>query len=218
MKIISRPSFEIITPISENGLEELMKIEKIGRVCYHSEDRIKADGSSAKTFVQNILKRGHESVLEHVSVTVRFDIDRGISHEFVRHRLCSFTQESTRYCDYSDTKKYPDGIIFVRPAGISEKSPAYNKWIQACQDAEFWYLELRKEKVAPEDARDVLPTCVGTTLFITTNLREWRHILRLRNAADALPKFRDMMQRLSEEFDYRIPIIFEDVVWWADSE
>ena len=114
MKIVL-PSYEILTPISEGGIEELKAIEKVGRTCYKSEDRITDDGESAKKFCKMLIKNGHEAMIEHSFLSVRFICDRGVSHEIVRHRLFSFAQESTRYVNYSSEKKAPEGIIFIKP-------------------------------------------------------------------------------------------------------
>ena len=96
-----KAGYEILTPISENGLAELQHIERIGRVCYKSEGKITQDGESAKKFVKMLIDRGHEAMLEHSTLSVKFTVDRGVSHEIVRHRIASFAQESTRYVNYS---------------------------------------------------------------------------------------------------------------------
>lgn len=204
--------YKILTKISEGGMEELKFIEEIGRTCYHSEDKITPDGESAKKFVASLIRRGHESVLEHSLLTVRFWVDRGISHEGVRHRHCAFTQESTRYCNYSDTKKFPDGISFVRPVNFEPGSDRYNIWIEGCKDSEFWYLEAIKHGAKPEEARSLLSDSKETVLTWSANYREWRHILKLRADIVAHPDMRRVMVPLIVELQEKIPIIFDDVL------
>ena len=203
MKVIDA-SYKILTPITG---EELKFIEEIGRSCYHSEDKIK-EGSDVE-FVSKIVANGHESVIEHINLSVRFIVDRGVSHEIVRHRLASFTQESTRYCNYGDSKKYPDGVVFVSPSYIPSDSNSYRTWLKAMEDAEFWYLQLLKEGRTPEEARSVLPNSVATMITVTTNLREWRHILTLRTSNRAHPGVREVMVPLGKELASKIPVIFD---------
>lgn len=213
MKVI-KPSARIIDEFSNGGIEELKKIERIGRCCYHSEDKITADGESAKKFVSQLITRGHESVLEHVSATVEFICDRGISHEIVRHRLASYTQESTRYCNYADFERFPDGCVFIEPCFFPEKDDlnVYKTWHTACWDSEFEYLQLIKLGRTPQEARTVLPNSLATKLYVTANFREWRHILKLRCGAGANPQIKEIMLPLAAEFKSKIPIIFDDVV------
>ena len=207
MKVIN-PSYEIVDTIGW----VLGHLEEIGRTCYHSEDKITADGESAKKFITNIIKNGHESVIEHISVTVKFVCDRGVSHELVRHRLASFTQESTRYCNYADASRYPDGVTFIKPCFLDDNSNDFRNWWKAMEDAEFWYMQMIKCGRKPEEARSVLPNSTATTLYMTANLREWRHILKLRCGKGAHPQIRELMIPLAKEFQEAVPIIFDDVI------
>lgn len=175
------------------------RIERAGRTCYRSEDRI-TPGSAAK-FCRTITHQGHESVLEHVSISVRFIVDRGVSHELVRHRLASFSQESTRYVDY-------DECTFVRPPLRGE---AAANWEQAMQCAADAYRSLRSMGVPPELARDVLPNSLATAIVVTANVREWRHILRLRTSLKAHPQIREVMCPLLDDLISRHPALFSDV-------
>lgn len=138
MKIINA-GFEILTPISQGGIKELQHIEKIGRVCYKSEDKITADGGSAKKFVKMIIDRGHEAMVEHSSLSVKLIVDRGVSHELVRHRIASFAQESTRYCNYSK-EKHGGEITFIKPCFWKEDSDKYNRWCSAMVCCEKIYM------------------------------------------------------------------------------
>lgn len=210
MKVIE-PSFEILTPISEGGIKELQMIERIGRVCYKSEDKISPDGVSAKKFVKMLIDRGHEAMIEHSQLSVLFVCDRGVSHEIVRHRLCSFAQESTRYVNYSREDKAPEGIIFIKPCFLDEKSDKYREWLVACQDCEFWYLQAIKKGATPQEARAVLINSVKTEIVVTGNYREFRHLLKLRCDQAAHPQMREIMIPLLAELKHRIPVVFDDL-------
>ena len=206
MKIIEA-SYHIETPI--DGAEILKRIEKAGRTCYKSEDRITAE--SAKVFVRMLIERGHESVLEHESITVRFVCDRGVSHEIVRHRIASFSQESTRYCNYSGDR-FGSGITVIKPCFLKEKTGAYTSWITAMFVAEKEYFAMLNWGCTPQEARSVLPNSVKTELVMTANLREWRHFLKLRTAKAAHPQMRELTVPLLHELQERIPVVFDDIV------
>lgn len=158
----------------------------------------------AQVFVAMIIKRGHESVLEHASVSVRVICDRGISHELVRHRLCTFTQESTRYCDYRDSE-----IEFVLPTDITGGDRI--GWIANMRSIEAHYMTLRNGGTPPQIARSVLPNALKTELVMTANLREWRHIFKLRCASAAHPQMREIMIPLLKQFHNQIPVVFDDL-------
>lgn len=185
----------------KDPMDLLQDIERIGRVCYKSEHRITS--SSAAPFVRNIIARGHESVLEHISITVRFITDRAIANELVRHRIAAYSQESTRYCNYKDK------IEFIYPKNVSDKQ--LQLIMEACACAATTYQTLIADGATPEVARDVLPLCTKTELIATYNLREWRHILRLRTDKAAHPKMRELMQTLLQFFQGLVPIIFDDI-------
>ena len=215
MKIINQ-SHEILTPISEGGLEELKLIEKIGRTCYKSEDRITEDGESAKRFVRMLIQNGHEAMIEHVNLSVKFITDRGTSHEIVRHRIASYAQESTRYCNYSKDSKYPDGITVVYPVGMEHESPDYVDWKVACEDSEYWYFQAINRGATPQMARAVLNNSLKTELIMTTNLREWRNVFRLRCCKAAHPQIRALMTALLKELQTKIPVVFDDIDYWEE--
>ena len=185
----------------KDPMDLLQDIERIGRVCYKSEHRI--TNSSAAPFVRNIIARGHESVLEHISITVRFITDRAIANELVRHRIAAYSQESTRYCNYKDK------IEFIYPKNVSDKQ--LQLIMEACACAATTYQTLIADGATPEVARDILPLCTKTELIATYNLREWRHILRLRTDKAAHPKMRELMQTLLQFFQGLVPIIFDDI-------
>lgn len=205
MKIINA-SYRIETPI--DGAEILKRIEKAGRTCYKSEDRITEE--SAEAFVRKLIERGHESVLEHASITVRFICDRGISHEIIRHRLASYSQESTRYCNYSGDR-FENQITFIKPCFLPEVSVTYRLWKRAMFVAEKKYFGLLSWGCTPQEARSVLPNSTKTEVVMTANLREWRHFLKLRTAKAAHPQMRELTVPLLKELQERIPVVFDDI-------
>lgn len=205
--------YEILDPISVDGIEELKKIERAARTCYKSEDKITEDGSSARKMVAGLIKSGHEAMLEHGGLSVRFVCDRGVSHELVRHRMASFAQESTRYCNYSKDK-FGNELTFVMPTLYKDDfldAEAFDCWIETMKKCEESYMKLIKMGVSPQMARSVLPNSLKTEVVVTANWREWRHILSLRCAPDAHPDIRSLMINLLEELHDRIPVIFDDV-------
>lgn len=209
MKIV-KSKVEILTDISEGGVKELKLIELAGRTAYKSEDNISDDISSAKRFVNMIVKLGHESVLEHSLLTVRFTCDRGVSHEIVRHRMAAYTQESTRYCNYA-SGKFGREITFVAPSTLKKDSIEYFEWYQACDEAEKNYIACMQLNMKPEQARAVLPMSVKTEVVMSANYREWRHFLKLRCAKAAHPDIRKLALELLCELQLRIPVVFDDI-------
>ena len=205
MKIIE-PSVELINPVPYEVA--LNTIEIAGRTCYQSEDKMTED--SAEDFIHRIIQRGHESVLEHVSVTARFVCDRGVSHEIVRHRIGAYSQESTRYCNYSGDK-FGSEITVVRP--IFEKNTAVSEfyWRAAMRKAEDTYFGLLEEGATPQEARSVLPNSLKTTIIVTYDLREWRHFLRLRCDSAAHPQMQQVAKMARDLLSARYPVFFEDL-------
>lgn len=209
MKII-KAGYEIMDEL--DGAEILKKIEKCGRVCYKSEEKITEN--SAEKFVRSIIKRGHESVLEHVSFTVKFIVDRGVSHEIVRHRLASYSQESTRYCNYADDR-YGEEITVIKPCFWNYSYQQYNEqyqlWYKCMKYIESMYIQLLHSGATPQQARSVLPNSLKTEVVMTANLREWRHFLRLRTSSAAHPQMREVTVPLLAELKNRIPVVFDDI-------
>ena len=203
MRVIN-PGFDILTPIKG---DELKAIELAGRTCYKSEDRISDD--SAKDFVKMLIDRGHEAMLEHSSLSVKFICDRGVSHEIVRHRIASFAQESTRYCNYSK-EKFGSELTFIKPCFFEGTS--YDLWSAAMLNSETIYFGLLSQGATPQQARSVLPNSLKTEIVVTANYREWRNILKLRTAKAAHPQMREIMIPLLNELKARIPIIFDDII------
>lgn len=205
MKIV-KAGYEILDPL--NGKEILEKLERIARVCYKSEDKI-GEGT-AERMVRALIKRGHEAMLEHYSFSVKFTVDRGVSHEIVRHRLASFAQESTRYCNYG----HEGEITVIKPVFWDEVSGEYMAWKHGCMTAERRYMELLDDGATPQEARSVLPNSTKTEVVMTANLREWRHFLKLRavgTTGKPHPQMQEVAIPLLRELKEKIPVIFEDL-------
>ncbi len=205
MKIINA-DVEFVHPVDGNAI--IKHIERCGRVCYKSEDKI-ADGS-AETFVAGIIKRGHEAVLEHASITVKFICDRGVSHEIVRHRVASYCQESTRYCNYSK-EGFGHEITVIAPCFLKPGTDGWAYWKHACEKAEQQYFNMLNWGCTPQEARSVLPNSLKTEVVMTANLREWRHFLRLRTAPAAHPQMREVAKLLLKELQATVPVVFDDI-------
>ena len=217
--ILVKPSY-VIEYLDLNHLKD---IEYFGRVCYKSEDKM-TDETLPK-FLNRIIESGHESVIEHFSFSVRFIIDRGVSHELVRHRLAAFSQESTRYCAYNKDK-FGNQVTFIIPPWITDAEPGEytsldlgryyeptSSWLITMFYLESRYMQLTKEfKWTPQQARCVLPNSLKTEIIVTANLREWRHIFKMRTPLDAHPQMREVMIPLLEELKLKVPVIFDSFV------
>ena len=195
MKIIE-PKAELFDFVDTEAT--MKKLEACGRVSHQSEPR----ENSADNFVRMLIKRGHESVLEHVSLTFHIICDRGVSHELVRHRFASPTQESTRYVKY-------DGIEVAEPPFKNQDSHII--FDCAMDVAENAYRKLLEYGEPPEFARAVLPHAIKTELYVTASLREWRHILKLRTDKAAHPQMRQIMNQVLAVFKEKLPVIVEDI-------
>jgi len=207
MRIV-KPSYVILSKV--DPIEQLQLIEKIGRVCYKSEDKIDKTGESAKKLIGNLIKWKHEAVIEHSFLSVKFICDRGVTHELVRHRIASFAQESTRYCNYA-FDKFGNQITVIEPYFYKEDPKRYAIWKKAMEDAEKAYFELLASGSTPQEARSVLPNSLKTEITISANFREWRNILKLRCARDAHPQARELLIPLLKELKKTIPLIFDDI-------
>lgn len=201
MRIV-KPSVELlwITPDPEK------QIEIAGRTCYKSENKITPDSSGE--FVSKMRKSGYHAMLEHASASFRIITDRGITHEIVGHRLASYAQESTRYCNYGKDK-FGKECTFIEPPNLDTMSKAL--WEQLCGNAEFNYLELLERGISPQIARSVLPNCLKTEIVMTTNLREWRHFIKLRASKAAHPQIRPIAFDIWYELMKHAPNVFNDL-------
>ena len=219
MKIINA-GFEIIRPHMD-GTEArdtiYQLIEQAGRTCDKSEDKITPE--SAAKFVAGMVKRGHEAMLEHASMTVKFIVDRGVSHELVRHRLASFAQESTRYCNYSKDK-FGNEITVIRPLWLQDDL-ARDIWEAACENAEVMYFHLLEEGWTPQQARSILPNSLKTEVIMTANMREWRYFFRLRAAGKTgapHPQMSEVAVPLFKTVRRYMPELFGDILLQEEKE
>lgn len=185
---------------------QLKHVEKCGRICYLSEPK-DPEGSTDK-FIRMLIKNGHESPLEHGGCTFKIVTDRAISQEVVRHRLASYSQESTRYCNYANGK-FSREITVIESSGLAENEA--REWLDAMEHLERTYLLMIDSGVKPEKARDVLPLCLKTELMMTANFREWRHFLKLRGSRMAHPGIRKIAKQIYEVFQRAIPVLVEDI-------
>lgn len=201
------PSFEIMDSI--DGKEMIHKLERFGRICYKSENYITDD--SAEKFISTIIKNGHESVIEHEKISVKIICDRGVSHELVRHRIASYSQESTRYCNYYKDK-FGKELTLIKPVFWDVDSDEYRIWINAMKNIEKAYFDLIEAGASPQEARSILPNSLKTEIIVTMNLREWRHFFKLRTSERAHPQMREIACPLLNEFKKRVPIIFDDII------
>lgn len=215
MKIINA-GFQILSNI--NGMEMLQAIEYIARTCYKSENSITE--LSAVKMVESLISRGHEAMLEHCVISVKFIVDRGVSHELVRHRMASYAQESTRYCNYSKDK-FGNELTFIKPcfwehfSDNIEDNFALGEWEAAMADAEKHYFKLIENGATPEQARTVLPNSIKTEVVMTANLREWRHFFKLRalgTTGKPHPQMLEVTVPLLAEFKALIPVVFDDLI------
>lgn len=186
----------------------LRKVEMAGRTCYKSDSCFTRE--SAEKFIGTLISKGHESVLEHASLTVRFTCDRGVSHELVRHRIASYSQESTRYCNYSKDK-FGGEISVIRPCFLEKGTSAWAVWEDACETAENAYFSLLHTGCSPEQARAVLPNSLKTEVVMTANMREWRHFIRMRATSAAHPQMREIALLLVGMLRAGYPVFFKDL-------
>ena len=196
-----------ITPNPEQA------IERAGRTCYKSEDKITP--TSAAEFVRRMVDSGHHAMIEHACASMHFVCDRGVTHELVRHRLVSYAQESTRYCNYGKDKFGIYGLTFIQPPDLKEPycdgtQSETDIWRAACMDAEYNYLKLIREGVKPQIARSVLPISLKTEIVATCNLRQWRLMFSLRTSSKAHPQIRKMMLIAGRILKAQAPNVFYD--------
>ena len=205
MKIIEQ-SYIIEDELDQEKTMRL--IERAGRTCYKSESNIKED--SAEKFIRAIIKRGHESVIEHEKITVRFITDRGVTHELVRHRLASYSQESTRYCNYSNDK-FGNELTFIKPCFWYDDEEKRKIWEESLKNIEENYFKLIESGARPEEARSILPNSLKTEIVVTMNMRQWRHYFKMRCDKAAHPQIRELSIRLLREFNEKLPVLFGDI-------
>jgi thymidylate synthase (FAD) len=196
MKLIPQSATLVhVTPNAEK------MIESAGRTCYKSEHRITND--SAREFVKGLASSGHLSVVEHDVATFRFVTNRGVTHELVRHRLASYSQESTRYVRYQD-------VEYITPTWWADATEDQKNMLrEALTWSEFYYNELLQSGWRPEQAREVLPNALKTEIVMTANLREWIHVFNLRCSKKAHPQIRELMWMAKRQLAFEVPSLFE---------
>ena len=208
MRII-KPYVEPTVPLAP--AEDLYRIVEVGgRTCYLSEA---VEGDTPAKFIQRAIKRGHESILEHATISLKFICDRGVSHELVRHRLASYSQESTRYCNYSKGK-FGEEITVIKPCFWDESDFEYVEWANLCSKAEDAYIDLLRRGATPQEARSVLPNSLKTEIVVTMNIRNWRHLFQMRYFGVAGTPHPQMMEVAKMAFDLlcsHYPAFFEDL-------
>lgn len=235
MKIIKQ-YHEIKTEIDTEKI--MSHLEWCGRTCYQSNGLIKEN--SADKFIKTIINSGHLSVIEHQNLTVKFITNRGVSHELVRHRLASYSQESTRYCAYNKDK-FGSQLTFIQPSWFTQDvvgehdikwigvygrdikeasilNKKENRWFWNCAICERDYLRLIYEGAKPEEARDILNNSIKTEIVVSCNVRQWREIFNQRCSRDAHPDIRNLMIPLLKELKEKLPILFEDIKYYEDSK
>ena len=208
MKIV-KPSFEILTPIDRESIYK--QIELVARTCYKSEDQITKE--SAPRMVKALVNRKHTAMIEHAHVSVKFICDRGVSHEIVRHRIASYAQESTRYCNYS-LGKHDSEITVIEPFFFKPGTPEYGAWFEACMCSEQMYMQLIDMGCSPQEARSVLPNSLKTEIVVTMNLREWIHFFSLRavgTTGKPHPQMQESAMPVLAAFAEALPEIFGDL-------
>ncbi|QRN85271.1 FAD-dependent thymidylate synthase [Clostridia bacterium] len=196
--------------IPEDQLDRVLlkRLERYARICYKSEDKMQT--TPGDSFIRSIMRNGHESVIEHEKITLLLVTDRGVTHEVVRHRIGSYSQESTRYCNYNK-EKFGSEITVIEPCFYEKEDPRYELWHKGCLNAEMSYFAMLEAGATPQEARSVLPNSLKTEIAVTYNMREWRHFLRLRADKSAHPQARELAIPILKTFQKVFPELFSDI-------
>lgn len=208
MRII-KPHHIIMSDIDRDKI--IKHIEACARTCYKSEGKISSN--SGEKLVRALIKSGHEAMLEHCSISVKFICDRGVSHEIVRHRIASFAQESTRYCNYVKDD-FGSEITVIKPLFLEEGTDGWYHWKNSCEEAEKAYFDMLNWGCTPQEARSVLPNSLKTEIVVTMNLREWRHFFKLRvlgTTGKPHPQMKEVAEPVLADFVSALPEIFDDL-------
>lgn len=205
MKLL-QAGYEVIDPRSpQHGINLLRKIETMARISHRSEDRQTED--SWENFIDAVvIKHGDWSVVEHATATVIFTVNRGITHELVRHRLFGFTQESTRFVNYSKP-----GFEATYTPSSAVKNEDWGEWLEDLNTIDEIYRKWLLRGYAPQIARDFLPNALSAKIAVTGNLRNWRHAFLMRTSKETHPDFKVVMIPLLEHFQTLVPILFDDI-------
>ena len=207
MRIIS-PKVEILSGLNKD--EALKLIEQAARNCYRSEDKITEDCESAKKIITMLMSKHHDAMLEFADITVKLTCDIGVYKDLTRHRHCSFAIESTRYCNYSKDK-FGNELTFIKPCNIEEDSELYLDWVQAMRSIENHYNNMSKFGAKPDQLRLLLPHSTAASVVMKANIREWRHILKLRTSPAAHPSVQEIMKMVLHMLKFNYPILFDDI-------
>ena len=203
---------KIVEPVvyieNYDPIKILKRIERACRTCYRSEDLITED--SYKNLIKNCLTRGHESILEHEKVSVRMICDVGAYKDLTRHRIASFSIESTRYCNYGKDK-FDNQIKILKPVHIEEGSEIYEVWKKSMEEMEKYYMEMAALDAKPDQLRMLLPHSTAAEVNMTANIREWRHVLSLRAAKHTHPSIRSITIPILLKFKEDMPELFGDI-------
>ena len=207
VKIIN-PSVEIVSEVNPDVI--LKTIEKAARTCYKTENNISEDTSSAVKMITKLIDLGHTAMIEFADIHVKLITDTGVLKDLSRHRHCSFAVESTRYCNYSKGK-FGTELTFIKPCHINTDSELYNIWFSTMQNIEESYMQMAQNGALPDQLRMILPHSLKTEINMKCNIREWRHIFKLRCSKAAHPSVREVMLMLLNEFHSKIPVLFDDI-------
>ncbi|HNX92212.1 MAG TPA: FAD-dependent thymidylate synthase [Syntrophomonas sp.] len=209
--IILQP--QVLVPESELDASLFRKLERYARTCYKSENQMK--DISDPNFLKSKLTMGHESIIEHEKATLMLIVDRGVSHEIVRHRIAAYSQESTRYCSYNKNK-FGNEISVIEPYFFKGRDEDYQLWKEACLGAEKNYMAMLDSGCSAQEARSVLPNSLKTEIVVTYNMREWRHFFKLRADKAAHPQMRQAAIPLLLYFQSKMPVLFDDIDYDRD--
>lgn len=207
VKIVEQ-SFEIMTPI--DGKAILKHLELCARNCYKSEGSISED--SAERMIKKLIELKHEAMIEHFNISVKFTTDLSFYKDITRHRMASYAIESTRYCMYAKDK-FGSELTVIEPCNIEKGTPEYAEWLRCMEDIERAYLAMAKLGCKPDQCRMLLPHSVKADMIMTANLREWRHVFKLRADKAAHPGIQVLMKALLKEFSQQIPVVFDDLLY-----
>lgn len=219
---IVKPYARICRPYGmnlEKGIGLLQDIEWFGRISHRSEDNV-TEQSYDRMLRSVVLGHGDWSITEHVHVSVDAVVDRGITHEWVRHRIGAYTQESTRFVNYAkknmQTDEYVNPAKFICPPSIlamkdTEKGRVYDNWVSGREADEEEYMMYIDNGIRPQEARTCFPNALASRIVSTYNLRMWRHFFLMRTTREAHPQMREVTIPLLAEFKKNISILFEDI-------
>ena len=212
VKIVEQ-SYEIMTPIDGEAI--LKHLELCARNCYKSEGLITED--SAHKMIKKLVELKHEAMIEHFAITVKFTTDLSFYKDVTRHRIASFAIESTRYCMYAK-EKFGNEVTVIKPCNILDGTPEYAEWLQCMKDIERAYLAMADLGCKPDQCRMLLPHSVKADVILTANLREWRHIFKLRADKAAHPGIQVLMKALLKDFSSKIPVLFDDLQYLLEEK